>query len=144
MPIEVNPPAIKSFAKNLKQQLSEYKIALTHSQALEFLSRVFGYNNWHTLSAVLDKESSTLPKRSNANEQHKSRLSPAGLPVIKGIGVGGGGGNAVNRLIKRGFKGVEYLAANTDVTELNKSKADQLLHLRSKIANLATGIRAIA
>ena len=63
MPLEVTPPSIKSFAKNLKQQLSEYKIALTHSQALEFLSRVFGYKNWHTLSAVLDKESSVLPKK---------------------------------------------------------------------------------
>ena len=33
---------------------------------------------------------------------------------IKVIGVGGGGGNAVNRMIQAGIKGVEFLVANTD------------------------------
>ncbi|MFZ2877561.1 MAG: cell division protein FtsZ, partial [Enterococcus aquimarinus] len=35
--------------------------------------------------------------------------------VIKVIGVGGGGGNAVNRMIEENVKGVEFIAVNTDV-----------------------------
>ena len=36
------------------------------------------------------------------------------LAKIKVIGLGGGGGNAVNRMIESGVKGVEFIAANTD------------------------------
>lgn len=42
---------------------------------------------------------------------------------IKVIGVGGGGGNAVNRMIEAGIKGVEFIVANTDLQALNSSKA---------------------
>ncbi len=42
---------------------------------------------------------------------------------IKVIGVGGGGGNAVNRMIEAGIKGVEFIVANTDLQALNASKA---------------------
>jgi len=42
---------------------------------------------------------------------------------IKVIGVGGGGGNAVNRMIDAGIKGVEFIVANTDLQALNASKA---------------------
>ncbi|MGK5090806.1 cell division protein FtsZ [Deltaproteobacteria bacterium TL4] len=43
--------------------------------------------------------------------------------VIKVIGVGGGGGNAVNRMIESQLGGVDYVAINTDLQDLNKSKA---------------------
>jgi cell division protein FtsZ len=43
---------------------------------------------------------------------------------IKVIGVGGAGGNAVNRMIDAGLSGVEFIAANTDVQVLTRSKAD--------------------
>ena len=46
------------------------------------------------------------------------------LAKIKVIGLGGGGGNAVNRMIESGVKGVEFIAANTDQQALNQSKAD--------------------
>ena len=42
---------------------------------------------------------------------------------IKVIGVGGGGNNAVNRMIESGVKGVEFIVANTDLQVLNCSKA---------------------
>ena len=38
---------------------------------------------------------------------------------IKVIGVGGGGGNAINRMVESGVKGVEFIAANTDLQLLN-------------------------
>jgi cell division protein FtsZ len=48
---------------------------------------------------------------------------------IKVIGVGGGGGNAVEHMIAQGVQGVEFLCANTDAQALNRSKAHQLVQL---------------
>ena len=42
---------------------------------------------------------------------------------IKVIGLGGGGGNAVNRMIEHGIQGVEFIAVNTDVQALNGNRA---------------------
>lgn len=52
---------------------------------------------------------------------------------IKVIGVGGGGGNAVNRMIEAGIKGVEFIVANTDLQALNASKAPIKIQLGSKL-----------
>jgi len=52
---------------------------------------------------------------------------------IKVIGVGGGGGNAVNRMIDVGIKGVEFLVANTDVQALSRSKASHMIQIGAKI-----------
>lgn len=51
---------------------------------------------------------------------------------IKVIGVGGGGSNAVNRMIEAGIKGVEFIVANTDLQALNASKAPMKIQLGSK------------
>ena len=51
------------------------------------------------------------------------------LAKIKVIGVGGGGNNAVNRMIESGIKGVEFIVANTDSQALRNSKADIKLQL---------------
>ncbi|MBO0429685.1 cell division protein FtsZ [Vagococcus fluvialis] len=52
--------------------------------------------------------------------------------VIKVIGVGGAGGNAVNRMIDEGVKGVEFIVANTDVQALHHSKAETVIQLGPK------------
>ena len=52
--------------------------------------------------------------------------------VIKVIGVGGGGGNAVNRMIEAGVTGVEFIAANTDAQVLELSKAPVKIQLGSE------------
>ncbi|MBS6062577.1 cell division protein FtsZ [Criibacterium bergeronii] len=49
------------------------------------------------------------------------------------IGVGGGGGNAVNRMIEDDIKGVEYIVANTDNQALHNSKCDNVLQLGEKL-----------
>ncbi len=51
---------------------------------------------------------------------------------IKVIGVGGGGSNAVNRMIEAGIKGVEFIVANTDLQALEASKAPIKIQLGSK------------
>ena len=51
------------------------------------------------------------------------------LAVIKVVGVGGGGVNAVNRMIDAGLKGVEFVAVNTDAQALLMSEADVKLDI---------------
>jgi cell division protein FtsZ len=52
---------------------------------------------------------------------------------IKVIGVGGGGGNAVNRMIEAGIEGVEFIAVNTDVQALRNSKAPIKVQIGSSL-----------
>ena len=47
--------------------------------------------------------------------------------VIKVIGVGGGGGNAINRMIEEGLAGVEFIAANTDISPLLNESTKTIL-----------------
>lgn len=56
-----------------------------------------------------------------------------GLATIKVIGVGGGGNNAVNRMIEHGVQGVEFIAVNTDAQALNLSKAEVKMQIGSKL-----------
>src|SRR6187399_1478973 len=51
------------------------------------------------------------------------------LAVIKVVGVGGGGTNAVNRMIDAGLSGVEFIAANTDAQALQMTDSDLKLHI---------------
>ena len=52
---------------------------------------------------------------------------------IKVIGVGGGGGSAVNRMIEFGIRGVEFIAVNTDVQALHYNKASKKIHIGKTI-----------
>ena len=51
---------------------------------------------------------------------------------IKVVGVGGGGGNAVNRMVDAGVRGVEFIAINTDKAALYQSKANQKIQIGEK------------
>ncbi|WP_163536723.1 cell division protein FtsZ [Gracilibacillus sp. YIM 98692] len=55
------------------------------------------------------------------------------LATIKVIGVGGGGSNAVNRMIEHGVQGVEFIAVNTDAQALNLSKAEVKMQIGTKL-----------
>jgi cell division protein FtsZ len=55
------------------------------------------------------------------------------LATIKVIGVGGGGNNAVNRMIEHGVQGVEFISVNTDAQALNLSKAEVKMQIGSKL-----------
>ena len=55
------------------------------------------------------------------------------VTTIKVIGVGGGGGNAVNRMVSDGLQGVEFIAMNTDQQALSKNHAATKVQLGSKL-----------
>jgi cell division protein FtsZ len=60
---------------------------------------------------------------------------PRNNAKIKVIGVGGGGNNAVNRMIETGVEGVEFISANTDLQALQMSRAPKKLQLGAKLTN---------
>ena len=53
------------------------------------------------------------------------------LAKIRVVGVGGGGGNAINNMILQGMEGVEFIVVNTDAQDLQRSKAVQKFQLGS-------------
>jgi len=75
----------------------------------------------------------------NFDDRGESRLrlnlDPGESPAarIKVIGVGGGGGNAVNRMVEARLDGVEFIAANTDLQALRNNKASVKLQIGSKL-----------
>ena len=55
------------------------------------------------------------------------------MAAIKVLGVGGGGGNAVNRMIQSGMSSVEFISVNTDNQSLRFSNASYKLHIGDKL-----------
>jgi cell division protein FtsZ len=76
-----------------------------------------------------DKPKSESAIRISFNEE------PRNDAKIKVIGVGGGGGNAVNRMIDAGVEGIEFIVANTDLQALRMSHAPVKLQLGVKLTN---------
>ena len=54
------------------------------------------------------------------------------LAVIKVVGIGGGGTNAVTRMVEAGLSGVEFVAVNTDAQALLMTEADEKIHIGSR------------
>jgi cell division protein FtsZ len=76
-----------------------------------------------------------MPTSSRASEKdHSSVRDQSGsyLAVIKVVGIGGGGTNAVSRMVDAGLKGVEFVAVNTDAQALLMTDADVKLHIGAK------------
>lgn len=57
----------------------------------------------------------------------------AGTATIKVVGVGGGGGNVINRMIEAGLRGVEFVTVNTDKQALELSKANKKIQIGEKL-----------
>ncbi|HEX4466573.1 MAG TPA: cell division protein FtsZ [Solirubrobacteraceae bacterium] len=75
------------------------------------------------------------PRRPLIDDYAVERPSPGvvGQPVIRVVGVGGGGVNAVNRMVEAEVGGIEFLAVNTDVQSLQQSTADLTLHIGAEL-----------
>jgi cell division protein FtsZ len=78
---------------------------------------------------MVDKMKKDSSIRISFNEE------PLNDAKIKVIGVGGGGGNAVNRMIDAGVEGIEFIVANTDLQALRMSRAPVKLQLGVKLTN---------
>jgi cell division protein FtsZ len=74
-------------------------------------------------------------KRADGEVRIQFNEDPRTNAKIKVIGVGGGGGNAVNRMICAGVEGVEFIVANTDLQALQMSRAPVKIQLGTKLTN---------
>ena len=71
--------------------------------------------------------------RQPAEYREQPRIAVVGQPVIRVVGVGGGGVNAVNRMVEAEVEGIEFLAVNTDLQSLQQSTADLTLHIGAEL-----------
>jgi cell division protein FtsZ len=71
------------------------------------------------------------PRAIARREDHRPIATPGSTvkPVLKVVGVGGAGVNAVNRMIEAGIEGIEFIALNTDMQSLQQSRATELVHI---------------
>ncbi len=85
-------------------------------------------------SASLDREErDAFARPDTGRETPFGQAKPAGQPVLRVVGVGGGGSNAVNRMVEAEVNGVEFFAVNTDLQSLQQSLAHETLHIGAKL-----------
>ena len=76
-------------------------------------------------------------------EYSEPRPTSLGQPRLRVVGVGGGGVNAVNRMVEAGIAGVEFLAVNTDLQSLQQCTADVTVHIGAQVTRgLGSGANA--
>jgi cell division protein FtsZ len=79
---------------------------------------------------MMERESAS-PRPMYGREEPRAISTPQSVahPILKVVGVGGAGVNAVNRMIEAGIEGVEFIALNTDMQSLQTSRASELVHI---------------
>jgi cell division protein FtsZ len=82
---------------------------------------------------VLDGRAARPSSREQSYQRPVSASEPTGQPIIRVVGVGGAGVNAVNRMVEAEVEGVEFLAVNTDLQSLQHSTADLTLHIGAEL-----------
>lgn len=149
------PSMSGSIASNtVKDRFSEARSDVKELESKEVSDMVgsvsqFGGNDYDVVHAEGRREMrGDAMKLANANSERTARVAvnrssgfnsvrdfakePMGAR-IKVIGVGGGGGNAVNNMIRSGLRGVEFIAANTDAQALRSSEAPLKLQLGGEL-----------
>ncbi len=84
-------------------------------------------------TAMFEEELKELQQEQERREAMMSRTYSDGLPPIKVVGVGGGGCNAVNRMIAEQIQGVQFVAVNTDAQALQQSPAEVKIRVGDKL-----------
>jgi cell division protein FtsZ len=82
---------------------------------------------------MLEPEPERYPRGASDEPTPWGQAKPAGQPVLRVVGVGGAGVNAVNRMVEAQIEGVEFVAINTDLQSLQQSTADVTLHIGPQI-----------
>ena len=120
----------RSSAKKL-----EWQVVQMEAKQLQIINEVTKVENLADLFARKDDTSSST----NTSDM-EIRRSPINPTNIKVVGVGGGGGNAVNRMIKAGLSGVEFWLMNTDLQVLEQGRTQNKIQLGAKsTAGLGAG-----
>ncbi len=84
---------------------------------------------------VLAETNETNPNREEPTMPYLTETGPENVVTLKVVGVGGAGNNVVNRMVKSGTQGIEYVAINTDKQALAVSSADQKIQIGEKLTH---------
>ena len=84
---------------------------------------------------VLTETNETKPNREEPTMPYLNETGPENVVTLKVVGVGGAGNNVVNRMVKSGAQGIEYVAINTDKQALAVSSADQKIQIGEKLTH---------
>jgi cell division protein FtsZ len=89
---------------------------------------------WHPVQRMIsERPGAAAPEPAGGMKMANSERDLRRYAAIKVVGVGGGGSNAVNRMISAGLRGVEFIAINTDAQALALSNADKKIHVGGKV-----------
>ncbi|MEA5533173.1 cell division protein FtsZ [Crocosphaera sp. XPORK-15E] len=114
----------------LNDKLALNHSSLNHTESAESSSDVDSYHRPSSTSPfVPTNESLELPKE----ESRRNQIVPNNVAKIKVIGVGGGGCNAVDRMIESALTGIEFWTMNTDAQALTQSAAPHRLQIGKKL-----------
>ena len=108
---------VNTFGNEVNYNNSEFPLALGNNSLGSGIGVPFRGNNSH------------IPKEENRS----NKIVPSNVAKIKVMGVGGGGCNAVNRMIESQVSGIEFWAINTDAQALENAYAPQKLQIGQKI-----------
>ncbi len=105
--------------------------SVNNTESTESSVTVDNYHSPNNASLPFNRvnESQETPRE----ESRRNQIVPSNVAKIKVIGVGGGGCNAVNRMVESGVAGIEFWAINTDAQALSQSSASQRLQIGQKI-----------
>jgi cell division protein FtsZ len=117
-------PAIEEIEKREKREPRTYKVVEKAGPQHEGLERLMGKDGGEVRPAYGRDEPET---------GHSATVPRVHQAVLRVVGVGGAGVNAVNRMVEAQLPGVEFVAINTDLQSLQNSNADVTLHIGSEI-----------
>ncbi len=106
-------------------QLHEPPDDSPHPEPLDLRAKGYG--------TYVDSGLNINPRGISAKDPRSDVIMPSSIAKIKVIGVGGGGGNAVNRMVSRDIVGVEFWSINTDAQSLSQSIAPRRLQIGQKL-----------
>jgi cell division protein FtsZ len=82
---------------------------------------------------VMERPARNAPPQYQREPAYTPAATAPGQPIIRVVGVGGGGVNAVNRMVEAEVEGIEFIAVNTDLQSLQQSTADITLHIGAEV-----------
>jgi len=101
--------------------------------ATQRLRQVFSSDIPENIMELAPSEPEARPRYGREEPMVPIAPEPTLQPVLRVVGVGGAGVNAINRMISAGVHGVDFIALNTDVQSLEQSSADVVLHIGSEV-----------
>jgi cell division protein FtsZ len=130
--VEAEDPALREAPDPERVRAYRVEDERTAPTQTERLSRIFTDEAPDVEGPVYGREDPDFETPSGEVRPH--------APVIRVVGIGGAGVNAVNRMVESGIRGVEFMAINTDLQSLQQSTADVTVHLGSGVSRgLGTG-----